>query len=120
MISRVHTHRYAGDMELHARPDADDGSWLVTLHGELDLAAVPGFRSATQEALRDGWTDLIVDLQHVEFIDSAGIGVLIGLRRRTVEAGGSLTLRASEQVSSVLSMSNVDALFNVDPVGSEA
>lgn len=106
-------------MELHARPDAN-GSWLVTLHGELDLAAVPGFRSATREALRDGWTDLIVDLEHVEFIDSAGIGVLIGLRRRTAEAGGSITLHASEQVLRVLATSNVDALFTVDPVGSDA
>ena len=47
-------------MELHARPNAD-GAWVVTLHGDLDLAAVPGFRSATQEALRDGWNELVIE-----------------------------------------------------------
>lgn len=100
-------------MELHARPDAD-GAWLMSLHGELDLAAVPSFRSATSEALRDGWTDMIIDLQQVEFIDSAGIGVLIGLRRRTMETDGSLRLRVSPEVLRVLSLSNVDSLFAVE------
>ncbi len=111
--------RYSEHMELHARSD-DDGAWIVTLLGELDLAAVPGFRSATQEALRDGWTELVIDLQQVAFVDSAGIGVLIGLRRRIAEVGGSLTLRASGEVLRLLSVANVDGLFHVDTVGGEA
>ena len=82
--------------------------------GELDLAAVPGFRSATQEALRDGWTDLGIDLANVSFIDSAGLGVLIGLRRRLVESDGSLTLRINEHVARVLDATEVGALFKIE------
>ena len=111
------TRRYSCHMELHARPNAE-GAWVVTLLGELDLAAVPRIRAETQEALRDGWVDVIVDLSQVDFVDSAGIGVLIGLRKRTLDAGGSLTLRASEAVSSLLATSEVEALFDVQSVGS--
>lgn len=100
-------------MELHARPNADDG-WVVSLHGELDLAAVPAFRAATVDALRDGWTDLVIDLKQVEFIDSAGLGVLIGLRRRTMDVDGSLTLLVSAEVLNVLSVSGIDSLFDVE------
>ncbi len=100
-------------MELHARPDAD-GAWVMTLHGELDLAEVPAFRSATREALRDGWSHVVVDLGSVALIDSAGIGVLIGLRRRVNEANGTLTVRTNEGVSRILEAAGVAALFDVE------
>ncbi len=119
MISGVQTHRYSGDMELHARPNVD-GAWVVTLHGDLDLAAVPGFRSATQEALRDGWSALVIDLTQVAFIDSAGLGLLIGLRRRIAEVSGSLHLLASMEVQRLLTRSGIDVLFQMETVGSDA
>ena len=91
----------------------------MTCRGELDLAAVPSFRSATAEALADGWTDLIVDLGSVGFVDSAGIGALIGLRRRVAEQGGTLIVRVSDEVSRVLRASDVESLFTTDTVGCE-
>lgn len=111
-LLREHSRRYCEVMELHSRPNAD-GAWIVTLLGELDLAAVPSFRSATTEALRDGWTHMVIDLEHVSFIDSAGIGVLIGLRRRVLAADGSLTLRASKAVDDLLTVAEVNSLFTV-------
>jgi len=100
-------------MELHARSDAD-GAWVITLHGELDLAAVPSFRSATTDALRDGWTELIIDLGSVSFIDSAGIGVLIGLRRRMRENEGSLVLRVNDDVFRIIDIAEVEPLFQLE------
>jgi len=84
--------------------------------GELDLSAVPSLRSATSEALRDGWTDLIIDLEEVAFVDSAGLGVLIGLRRRVHERDGSLTLRVNEKVARLVTAAELDSLFTIEKV----
>ena len=56
---------------------------------------------------------MVIDLEHVSFIDSAGIGVLIGLRRRVLAADGSLTLRASKAVDDLLTVAEVNSLFTV-------
>lgn len=99
-------------MELFAR--AVEATWVVTLHGELDLATVPAFRSATRQAIQDGWTDFVIDLEPVSFVDSAGLGVLIGLRRRIGEVDGTLRLRVNQRVSTLIDNADLDGLFELD------
>lgn len=99
-------------MELHAR--VVEGTWVVTVHGELDLATVPAFRSAAIQALADGWTDLVVDLEPVTFVDSAGLGVLIGLRRRVRDVSGELRIRTNERVARTITSADLDSLFELD------
>lgn len=103
-------------MELHARANAD-GAWVMALHGELDLAAAPSFRSAALQSLQDGWIDLVVDLESVSFIDSAGLGVLIGLRRRVRDLGGTLSVRVNDVVADLIASADLASLFELDRVG---
>lgn len=60
--------------------------------GEIDLGCAPVLRSRLAELIADGCRSLIVDLTPVVLIDSTGLGVLIGARRRLVQAGGDLTI----------------------------
>ena len=93
--------------------DGGDTTLLVVLAGEFDLAAVPAWRSATSELLRDGWTELRLDLREVTFIDSAGVGSLIGLRRRLHDAGGELSLLVSDAVAHTLRAADVEPIFSI-------
>jgi len=86
---------------------------LVSLIGEFDLAAVPAWRSTTTELLRDGWTTLQLDMREVTFIDSTGVGSLIGLRRRLHEAGGTMSLDVSDAVAHTLRAAEVDQIFSI-------
>lgn len=61
--------------------------------GELDAASVADFRAALA-GLANG-SNLIIDLGGVPFMDSAGLGALIGGIRRTREAGGEVALVCS-------------------------
>lgn len=61
--------------------------------GELDAYTVPSFREAL--AGRTGTTRLLIDLSDVPFMDSAGLGALIGGIRRIREAGGEVTVACS-------------------------
>ena len=88
------------------------GSWkLLTVAGEIDLYTAPKLR----EALGDvGPDDIAVDLRGVRFMDSMGLGVLIGARRRTVEGGGRFALVCTEgPVLRVLDVSGLTTVFEV-------
>ena len=65
---------------------------IFTLHGTLDVATSPSVRAALLEAADDGKHEIIVDLSAVEFLDSTGLGALIGAHRRALEKGGRVRL----------------------------
>jgi anti-sigma B factor antagonist len=61
--------------------------------GELDAYTVPQFREALAELASS--SRLLIDLSDVPFMDSAGLGALIGGIRRAREAGGEVTVACS-------------------------
>jgi len=93
----------------------DGGETLVfKLRGSLDLATAPTVRAALAEATEKGGHHLIVDLTQLEFLDSTGLGVLIGAHRRAAERGGSFRLVISEgPISRLLNITGLIAVFAV-------
>jgi len=91
----------------------DGGATLVfKLRGSLDLATAPTVRAALSEATEKGGHDLIVDLSQLEFLDSTGLGVLIGAHRRASEHGGSLRLIVSDgPISRLLNITGLITVF---------
>jgi anti-anti-sigma factor len=65
------------------------GAVIATVTGEIDISTVSGLREALFK-LADTGQALIVDLNKVTFIDSAGLGALIGAYRQATARGGSL------------------------------
>jgi anti-sigma B factor antagonist len=64
---------------------------VISVGGEVDMHTAAGLEQALQHAMQTS-ACLVVDLTQVTFIDSSGLGVLIGARRRATAAGGSLSL----------------------------
>lgn len=91
-------------------PDA--GRTLVALTGRLDLTSVATFRSAIAHAIQGGDPTVIVDLQHVDFIDSSGLGALVGAFRHTRDAGGDLRIVAPHaEVLELLALMRLDRVL---------
>lgn len=87
---------------------------IITLGGDIDLGAVANARSVFHEVINDGWSSVLVDLTDVSFVDSAALGILIGLHRRCTEKGGACVLVNPQlEVSRILSLSGLDVLLNV-------
>jgi anti-sigma B factor antagonist len=59
----------------------EHGYVIVEVTGELDISTVTGLRERLFE-LAEGSQPLIVDLNRITFIDSAGLGALVGAARR--------------------------------------
>lgn len=64
-----------------------DGSPLVSVWGEIDLATAPHLERVLADAAAGGDTDVLVEFSRDSFIDSTGLNVLIQAARR-LRAGG--------------------------------
>jgi anti-anti-sigma factor len=89
-----------------------DGRVALELRGELDLETAPAFRERLAEA-EPGAQTLVVDLRRVTFMDSCGIGELVGAQQRAHRDGRRLVIvkAAGTQIDDVLHMTALDAEF---------
>ncbi|MGH2692600.1 MAG: STAS domain-containing protein [Actinomycetota bacterium] len=87
---------------------------VVSVKGEVDLYTAPSLKDRVADLVSAGRNRLAVDLGGVEFMDSTGLGVLIGGLKRCKEAGGSLALIAPrEPVIKVLAITGLDKVFSI-------
>jgi anti-anti-sigma factor len=80
------------ELSIDLKTENGGATLAFTLRGSLDLATAPTVRAALSEATETSSHDLIIDLTQLEFLDSTGLGVLIGAHRRAAERGGSFRL----------------------------
>lgn len=70
-----------------------NGVYLLGLKGRLVLGDENiGFRTTIDNLLSSGATRIVVNLEHVHYVDSAGLGALIEAHRKTKAKGGRLKL----------------------------
>jgi anti-sigma B factor antagonist len=98
------------------RTDAKDGRIEVFgLRGSLDIATAKSLRDAMIEAGTSGDRDVVVDLRGVEFIDSTGLGALIGAHKRVAEHHRMLRLVTNdgpiERLLNITGLIRVFALY---------
>ena len=92
------------------------GDWIVIAPiGDLDMGSAPRLRQEVVTAVAAGDTHLVVDLGSVDFIDSVGLGVIVGARRRARSNGGEVMLAGlSEQARALFELVDLDRVFAVD------
>jgi anti-sigma B factor antagonist len=97
----IHVH-VAGEMQ------------VFELVGSLDIATSPTVRAALTSASERGSHRLVVDLTQVDFLDSTGLGALIGGQRRAKEFNGEVRLVAKEgQILRLLRITGLLKVFAV-------
>ncbi len=65
--------------------DVEGKKAQLTVKGEVDVSNAPELRSAIHGALDSDIDSLVVDISQVSYIDSTGIGVLVGARHRAAD-----------------------------------
>lgn len=95
--------------------DVVDG-WLQTiaLEGELDAYTAPRLRDCLTQALDEGMSWILVDLRRADYIDSVGLGILIGGVKRAGESNGDLAVVCDRpRVRRVFEVSGTAELLHV-------
>lgn len=73
----------------------DSGWAVVRVTGEMDIYGAPRLREQLIDLVNEGEQRIIVDLDQVGFIDSTGLGVLIGALKRVRNNGGDMRVVAT-------------------------
>ena len=73
-----------------------DGKTIVAVGGEIDVYTAPKLRDKITELVAEGVYDIVVDMGEVEFLDSTGLGVLVGGLKKVRAHDGSLQLVCSQ------------------------
>lgn len=95
--------------------ERSDGTAVLHPSGRLNMVSATALRDAvaTQIVSHD---HLIVDLEAVDFLDSSGLGALIGCLKTARQASGDLRIAApNEQVRMVLQLTNMERILTPYP-----
>jgi anti-sigma B factor antagonist len=115
-FSKAADHRFSKDEAMHLQIDVTrrEGFTILSPQGEIDFATGPQLKDAITELLVAGEVDLVVDLLAVDFIESTGLGALIGGRRRAHALKGSLVLVCTEdQMLKIFRITGLDKVFQI-------
>lgn len=85
---------------------------IIDVEGEVDVFTAPKLRETIIAAINDGKDRLIVNLSDVDFMDSTGLGVLVGGLKRVKERNGELAIAGAQgTVLRVLNVTGLNAVF---------
>jgi anti-sigma B factor antagonist len=102
------------DLNLSTRTEGD--RVVVEVGGEIDVYTAPKLREQLVELVNDGSYHLIVDMEGVDFLDSTGLGVLVGGLKRVRAHEGSLRLVCTQE--RILKIFRITGLTKVFPIHS--
>jgi anti-sigma B factor antagonist len=94
---------------------------IVHVAGEIDVYTAPLLREVLDKQVAAGRTDLVVDLEKVTFMDSTGLGVLVGRLKLVRGQNGTLRIvSAQERILKVFKITGLDKFFHIYPTVDEA
>lgn len=108
-------------MDLDITTSVNDAHTVVRVQGEVDVYTAPQLRERLDAEIEAGRHDLVVDLSGVSFMDSTGLGVLVGrLKQIRVHDGTMRLVCAHDRVLKVFVITGLDKVFEIFPTVDEA
>jgi anti-sigma B factor antagonist len=87
---------------------------LVAAAGELDAYTAPDVRARVAELIDGGARAVVCDLSRVTFLDSSGLGVLVGALKRLRERDGRLVVvRPAPPASRIFELTSLDRVLDL-------
>ncbi len=91
-----------------------DDVTIVAIEGRFDAVTAPQIKSDLYKLIEGGAIRMVINLEKMDFIDSAGLGVLVGCLRRTAAEGGDLRLAAVPPFCrSIFELTRLTRVFDV-------
>ncbi len=85
--------------------DENDGKWVIQLKGDIDVYTAPQLKDVINTILEQRTADMFFDCSQLNYMDSTGLGVLIGALKRIKEHEKNIYLNSLRP--------NVKKLFNI-------
>ena len=101
-------------MDLKLSNSNKDGIEIVDVEGEIDVYTAPRLRELLIELVNKKNYQLVVNMEKVEFLDSTGLGVLVGGLKRVRAHDGSLDLVCTqERILKIFRITGITKVFGI-------
>ena len=91
------------------------GSTVLSVSGEMTVSDRDIFGGLLPSLCRPGNRSVVVDMKDLEYMDSAGLGMLLTLREEATKQGAVVSIRHPEgEVREMLDLARFDTLFAIE------
>lgn len=108
-------------MNLSIRQEQKEDINVVYLSGEIDAYTAPKLRETLIPLAEQPGKNITVDLTDVQYIDSTGLGIFIGVLKATHAHEGTLALTGmSERIQRLFSITGLDEVISIERAEEES
>ncbi len=94
---------------------------ILEIEGEVDVYTSPQLKQDLVALAEQGTKHIVIDLSKVEYLDSTGLGVLIGGLKRLREAGGNMALVGpGMRIQRIFEITGLNKIFDIYATEAEA
>ena len=95
---------------------AEENALYIKLKGDIDHHSVKNAREDIDEMLfKSNPKELYLDLSEIEFMDSAGLGLVLGRYKKQTEHGGIMKIvNPTRRIAQILRLAGVDKIIKIE------
>lgn len=95
--------------------DKLDQSWTVEIIGELDILTSVDFKKSLNDMLDEMESNIKLNCENLFYIDSTGLGVIIGILNRVKNNGNNISIvNAQANIDKLIKISGLDKVIGVE------
>ncbi len=119
--ARTVTQTHPPETRMRIQTERSGNSWVVSVVGDVDLRSAPELRDRLASLGDAGAQHVVVDLTECEFLDSMGLGVLLGAKKRMARDGRELhVVVSSSDVRRIFEITMLDRVLDLHATRAEA
>lgn len=102
-------------ISINSKLDSNNKIWDINLEGELDVSTADKLKEYLNELLNQEMVDMKLNLENLEYIDSTGLGVMIGiLKKLKIENKEIYIVNPKNNVRKIFNITGLDKIFKME------
>ena len=102
-------------LKIDVKFNDESKKWDVNLFGEVDIYTAEQLKEKLNSAVQENQNDIEIDMQNLDYIDSTGLGILIGVLKRLKQTQKDIYIvNAKPNVRKVFTITGLDKIFKVE------
>ena len=102
-------------LNINSKYRDDSNRWVVELSGELDVSCADDLKKELDSNIEKKFSDVKVDMSNLQYIDSTGIGVIVGAMKKLKSGDKDITiLEAKDNVKKIFKITGLDQIIRME------
>ena len=88
---------------------------VITIEGEIDIYSAPDFKEKLYTIIGEGNRDVVLECSNLSYIDSTGLGILVGVLKRIKEQNHNIVIKNPRNtIRKLFKITGLDKVFIIE------